>query len=241
MPGAEPNFRPASSRLAKKEQKMAVRQTIMFLAAAAILMVVFFFIVLPLMARLVTGPVQVNKDETKRPLAVPAISAPVPATNSGTLKLNGFAQPKQEVVLLLNNAEHTRQKTDDADGKFSIDVPLETGMNTIKAYVTTEDGNESPVSQEYTVEFDNSVPTIELTNVTEGQSFVGKNNQNMSLEGKTEPRAKLYVKGRLFNADDEGMFRATVRLENGQNEIDLRVVDAAGNQTEQKLTVSFQE
>jgi hypothetical protein len=241
MPGPESSFRPASSRLAKREQKTAVRQTIMFLAAAAILMLVFFFIVLPLMARLVTGPVQVNQDETKRPLAPPVISAPVPATNSGTLKLNGFAQPKQEVVLLLNNQEELRQKTDDADGKFSVEVKLETGINTLKAYAVTEDGNESAVSQEYSVEFDGSVPTITLTNVTEGQAFVGKNNQNMSLEGKTEPSAKVYVKGRLSHADDEGVFRATVRLENGQNEIDLRAVDAAGNQTEQKLTVSFQE
>src|SRR5687768_8058581 len=95
------------SRLARKEQKTAVRQTIIYLSAAVILVLAFIFLIVPGFLRFVAGisnaPTQDSHD--KLPPQIPVIAAPVPATSSATLDISGYGEAESEVVFILNGSE----------------------------------------------------------------------------------------------------------------------------------------
>ena len=216
-------------------------QSFLFLFLAIVIGLFFFLVVIPASINFffkIMDSGEVVVSENKIPPQVPIVSAPAEAVKDNPLILTGFAQVDDEVVLILNGVEDSRQKIDDS-GEFEFSVKLDAGENTLSVYAINEAGLESAVSKEYKVTFDNQVPEIRVESPAANTEFVGRDNQNITINGFAEPKAKIYVNGRLNFANSEGEFKVTHRLEEGENKIELKAIDEAGNESLSELLVSF--
>lgn len=172
------------------------------------------------------------------PPQVPIVSAPVTATTEATITLNGYSEPASTVKFVLNGNAVADVKTAE-DGAFSHELQLSEGANEIKTYAIDEAGNESQVSRTYSITRDSQAPELLISEPTAGEEFETRQEQTITVKGTTEAEAKVYINGRLVVANSEGEFSTTYFLEEGDNPLEIRSTDKAGNTTETELTVSF--
>lgn len=228
-------------RLAKKEQKKLIKQTLLIFIFTVFLLGGFFWLVLPNVVRLAFNFLDkdpIAKTEDTIPPQIPILSAPVEATNSALIKISGFGEVKSEVVLLLSGQEMERKKIDD-QRQFEFEVELTEGENIITAYAIDEADNESLTSKKYNVLFDSTAPILTIETPANGSTITLRKNQLTTIKGKTESKAKVYVGGKLTFAGADGSFSTTYNLNEGENKIEIRAQDSAGNETKQELVVNF--
>jgi len=230
-----------SSRLARHEQKKLVRQTIILIGASVILLFAFLFVILPQSIRLIgflTGSNTISDPTDTFPPQVPVLSAPPTATPSAQLNLDGYGEPASEVVLIVNAAEQSRHKIGD-DGRFSAEVSLNEGENTISSYAIDANKNESTASKSWMVIKDSQPPKLEVSEPQPDQQIELRRNQQLSVKGMTDPNTKVYVNGRLAFTQADGQFSSSFQLQEGDNKLQFRVEDQAGNVTESEVNVKF--
>lgn len=231
-----------SSRIIKKERSKLWKQTVTYVAIALILGIAFVVIVLPNFLRLVDSFLDTNPlptEEEEQIVQAPTLSAPVAATNSAELIVQGFAQPNQEVTFVVNGEQSPGSTTDDA-GSFLSTVFLTEGENVVTAFVTTERGTESPVGRQYTVTLDTEAPELEVTEPEEGQSFDAKE-QTITVAGTTDAQAKVYLNDRFVSVRSDGSFSTRFSPEKGDNTLIIKSVDPGGNTTEIERTIRYAE
>lgn len=228
-----------TSRLAKREQSRIVKQTALFGGLAVVILLLFFFVLLPQVIKFATGGDNgpIKTDDTIPP-QVPIVSSPVVATNSATLPLRGVGEPKSEVVVIVNSQELEHVTIGD-DGEFSVDVPLSEGENAITLHGVDEAGNESLKSQTYQITLDTEKPSIVVEQPQPGQVIELRKNQLTEIKGTTEAKAQVYINDRLTYANAAGAFSMTYQLQEGENKLLIKVIDAAGNQEQTELVVTF--
>jgi bacillopeptidase F len=231
--------RQVSSRLIKQERKKLVRQTLIFVMAAVVLVLIFIFVILPLFIRFINGVLNTNPitEDDSVMLQPPVLSAPVDATNSAQLKIDGFDSPEHEIVVVLNGQEHTRVQTSE-DGSFSADVTLTEGENSLSAYSLDLEENESKAGENFTIMLDTEKPTLTVTEPVEGAT-INSRDRLVTVAGTTDAGSKVYVNDRVVFPAADGSFSTRHTLVDGKNELIIKSVDKAGNQIEQKITVEF--
>lgn len=231
--------KPVSSRLIKQERKKIVRQTFVFVGAAIVLILIFIFVVLPLFIRFINSVLNTNpiaEDEVSM-LQPPVLSAPLEATKSAQLKIYGYDSPGHEIVILLNGQEHARTLTAE-DGSFVADVELTEGENSLNTYAIDSEDNESEPGQNYIIILDTEKPALTVTEPQEGAT-INSRDRLVTVAGNTGPGSKIYVNDRVVFPGTDGTFTTRHSLADGKNEIIVKAVDEAGNETEQKLTVEY--
>ncbi len=229
----------ASSRRAKLEQKQLTRQLVIFIGLTVGVIVVFIFVVIPTLIRILaslSGNLPTAADDV--PVQIPFVSAPVPATSSASIKLSGFSQKGYTVAIVDNGQPPVKQLASD-DGSFQVDVNLEKGDNKIIVFAIDQNNKESAPTSEMSIIFDDEKPLLEVTKPTENQSMQGKQNQALTVEGKSDPNTKVYINGRLVFVKEDGAFSSIVQLQEGDNTLDIKAVDQAGNTTEKQIKVTF--
>lgn len=79
------------------------------------------------------------------------------------------------------------------------------------------------------VEVDTTPPRLQLANFA---GDVTTREPNLSIEGTTDPNTTVWISGdpRPVTVDARGVFRLTRLLDEGLNPLDIRAVDAAGNE-----------
>lgn len=242
-PAASRSTARVSSRLAKRQQKEILWQTVGIMVAAVGLVLLFIFAILPLVIRLFTnlsdGVISLDNADTLPP-QVPILSAPPRATKDSTYLLSGYGEPESQVIVVHNQTDQLETQVS-VEGSFEISIPLLEGENSLAAYSVDDAGNESALTTTYSLSFDQQAPTIELSAPTEGQEFVSKSQQSITVEGTTEPQAYIYINGRRYQANSEGIFKASVRLVEGDNQLAFKAEDAAGNVTEKTMVVTYRD
>lgn len=224
-----------SSRLERIRSKRAGKQGVRFLVLAIILVVITIFWGLPALARLAgnlisTDSTQVTKYELK---PTPPIISDIPeATHSATVAINGYAQPGIDVVMYLNGAEIGRKLTSES-GTFSFqNVPISSGDNSVYAYTATPQGLMSEKSKEYTITLDNEKPTVTLDSPKDGEVMRGTSQRIATfVGGVNEEGAKVYIGERMAILTSEGKFNLPYQLIEGDQEVVVKAVDAAGNES----------
>ena len=126
----------------------------------------------------------------------------------------------------------------DDEGKFQYELALTEGENKIGAYGKDEAENESVV-KEAKVVLDTENPGLELENLTEDMQVITKENQNHSIQGKTEPYSRMTINDRTVYVDSEGIFSTSYYLQEGDNILKFKIEDKAGNFTEKEFRVNF--
>lgn len=230
-----------SSRLAKKQQKRLARQTWLIGIVTVVFAIVFALFIVPNVIRLGAdflgsdGSLSVG-DTT--PPQIPTISQPVAATPSASLRVQGFGEAGSTAVFVVNSSQVEEVVIGD-EGDFETTIDLDEGENVLNIFAKDEAGNESGTSKSHIIVYDPVPPELELTEPVDGQTYELRKNQTITVQGTTEPKAKVSLNARPVLTKADGTFRTTYQLAEGDNELKFVVVDQAGNTTEQIVKVTF--
>lgn len=221
-----------SSRLVKKERNKLLKQTLVFTGIGLVVVSIFLFLILPNFIKILNmffgGGVVAQQDETVI-LQTPVLAAPVTATKSAELKVDGVGQANTQVVIVVNGQQNPPISTKD-DGSFSTTATLTDGDNRISAFTQDDKGHESKTSKEFSVQLDTAAPELTVDNPQDNQEFNNKQ-KIITVSGKTEPNTKIYLNDRFFLPKMDGSFSTTYSLGDGDNTLTIKAVDEAGNET----------
>ncbi len=236
-----PNSTRITSRRAKVIENNLLSQTILFGVITIGLIVLFATIVIPNAIKVLGGSAgsqAITQGDTVPP-QIPTIASPVEATNSAKLTLSGYSEKGNQVVVLDNSQEVKRTDAKE-DGSFSVDIDLQNGDNSLTSYaIKTSNQLQSSVSQAYLVKFDNEPPKLDIDEPQDNQTINGNKNQQLSIKGITDVGSRVSLNDRLVIVKSDGSFITSFQLNAGDNTLDLKSTDPAGNLTEKKLTIHF--
>ena len=228
-------------RLAKKEEKATIKR-IVYLSILSIILSIFLFTLgVPLLGKFADALDVVFK---KKDVATADKSAPQPpnldelpeATNIAMLPISGFSQDGVKVLVYLGSDKVGEANIE--NGKFKFDgVSLKEGDNKISVKAVNNVGKEGSTSDVKTVIYDKQEPKLEINTPSEGQSFSGDN--RVKVSGKTDRDVQVYANGFLALVGTEGNFEVLVPVSEGENTIEIKAVDAAGNQKAEKRKVNY--
>ncbi|KKR78140.1 MAG: hypothetical protein UU23_C0003G0038 [Candidatus Curtissbacteria bacterium GW2011_GWA1_40_9] len=176
-----------------------------------------------------------NTDENSK-LTSPILNTLPVFTNDDNIKVSGFSPTGEKVEIYLDGDKVGEVILE--SGRFEYDLTLKTGENEIAAR-TTSGARQSELSSSVIVNFDKTVPKLEVTNPSEGQSFYGDN--KVPVEGKTERDAQVFVNGFLANVDSDGNFDVIIPIPEGDSELEVKALDDAGNTNIVKISVNIRK
>lgn len=233
------------SRLNRIRSKRDTTMAMVYLVLAGVLVVTLVLWGVPWMAK--TAGLLLTKDtgviEVSELRPTPPIFSDVPeASAENKVSLGGFAQPGVDVILYVNGVEWKRSLTDDA-GVFQFDqVELATGDNRIYAYAVTQRGSESEQSKEYYVRYDNEPPEITISSPEDGAVMRGQGQHLVTFQGIVgEEGTRVTVGERLAIVQSDGAFTVTYPLVEGDQEVIVKAIDRAGNETEKIFKLRWEK
>jgi|SRR3989344_2027262 len=229
-------------RLAKREEKAILRRIFYLSAISIVLAVLLFTVGVSILGKFVDllGLVFKGKDTSSSEeiiLQPPVLDELPQATNSARLSVKGFVSSGDRVAIYIGD-----KKTADvavSDSKFEYeDLSLTDGENKISAKTSLGDKT-SDFSNVAVVVLDTGEPLLEIESPSEGQTFAGNN--RVKVSGKTDLDAQVYANGFLASVNFEGKFEVLVPLAEGESEIEIKVIDPAGNTKVEKRKVTFRK
>lgn len=233
-----------NSRLERVRSRKAGKQGAIYLLLALGLILVTIFWGLPALARLTGLLIKTDKTSTvadeQRP--TPPIFSDIPeATYSAQVRIAGYAQPGLDVILFLNGAEYDRKLVSES-GTFSFDkVNLSEGDNAAYAYTATTKDLRSEQSKNYMIVVDTTDPTVTIDSPKPGQVFRGQSERITNIVGSVnELGSKVYVGERMVILSSDGKFSLTYQLVEGDQELQIRAIDKAGNEGDSTLKLRWE-
>lgn len=179
------------------------------------------------------------REDTVAPMS-PFLNAIPRATQEESIDITGRAIPGARVVLYVDDAT-SDQTTTDSEGVFAFpSVPITIFQQKIYVKAVDENGVESRPSTEYSVIRDTEPPELEIITPVNGEEF-RSTGQSYRVTGTTEPDATVYVNDQLAVVNPSGEFFTSVRLEIGGNNLQIRAIDRAGNETEEFVNIQYEK
>ena len=230
-------------RLSRKEETATVKRIISFSIFSIIIAIFLFALGIPILGKFADF---LNVIFQKSEQTIPDKSAPLAprmddlpaATNSARISISGFSTDATSIEIFLNGEKVGKTTID--GGKFKYeDITLKNGENKIEAKARDDTGNESDFSQFQIVFLDKDEPNLEIDGPNEGQSFFS--NSRIKVFGKTESDAQVFANGFLASVDVEGKFEVFLSLVEGENTIEIKAVDTAGNAKTESRKVTYRK
>lgn len=231
------------SRLATLEERRNLRNTVIFTLLTIAVIILLFFVGIPLMGKLAVfvsdlrgGGSSISKNDTTPP-APPKFNSFPDFTNQQNISISGTTEAGATIKLTFNG--DSKEALADKNGNFSFDIQLINGDNTFSATSADLAGNQSKVTQVYKIIFDNKPPTLTINSPSDGSSFFGSSQIQITIQGTTEASCQVTINDRIISVDDSGNFQYTTTLNSGENKFAVKSVDQAGNTTEKSITLNF--
>ena len=177
----------------------------------------------------------INADKT--PPGPPFIKPFSEASNKERLTIEGTAEAEATVMVYVND-EKTETEAD-SSGNFTVDVVLAKGTNAIHAKVKDAAGNESVDSNTFNVFYSKDKPKLEVAKPSQGDNYFGDKQRQISVDGSTCNDCSVTVNDRIALVDSTGNFKLNYSLNDGNNDLNIRTVDKAGNSEETTISVTF--
>lgn len=212
-----------------------------FLTIAGI--VVLFFLGIPALgkfAAFVSDLGKSNKSITvvdQTPPAPPRFNTYPDFTNQANVTLTGTTEAGATVKLTFNGNE--QDSLADKDGNFSFNLNLDNGDNNFSAVAVDTAGNISQKSADGKIVFDNKPPKLDVAGPSDGSSFFGSSQRQVTIKGSTDAGVQITINDRIVFVDDNGGFQYTTTLNAGENKFAIKATDAATNTTEKDITLNF--
>ncbi len=177
----------------------------------------------------------INEDAT---LAPPVLNIPYEATNTGTIKIKGFATAQTKVEIYVDEKLKTTADVHD-DGSFlATDVDLSLGTNTIYGK-TINDKAASLPSKAIHISYHNEKPKLSLTSPSDNQVVKG-GDKKVTVSGSTDAGNEVTANGIRFIVNSDGNFSQTIAINDGDTVITVLSRDSAGNESQQTVKVNYQ-
>lgn len=228
---------------ARRDERKTIKKTVYFSILSIILAILLFTFGVGTLAKfaefldVLLGKNQSSQTADKNAPIAPKLDDLPEATNSADLPVTGFSQGAIKVFIYKNSEKVGEAKVDGLQFEYK-DLTLKEGDNEITAISVGENDRESPTSDAQKVTLDTKEPSLTVESPTEGQSFSGNN--RIIVSGKTEKDVQVTANGFLANINSaEGKFEVAVPLKEGDNDIEVKATDPAGNTKSQKLRVHF--
>ncbi len=184
------------------------------------------------------GLISVNRNDTITPPKAnmpPPIFIDVPtATNKTKIDLKGFSTPKTSVELYVNGPKKATVIADSTGEFLFTDVELNKAKNTIFAKIgETKSAN-------LTIEYDNKLPKIEISNLKDGDT-VENLNERVEIQGTVSEKADILVNDRVVIQKPDNSFVFLLGVKEGEVEITVKATDEAGNTAEEKIKIWYKK
>lgn len=230
-------------RFVNFEERKNKRNAALFIFLTIVAIVVLYFLGIPALGKLTTFVSSLRGNNQK--IDSSDITPPPPPkfrnfaefTNQQNLTLSGNTESGATVKLTFNG--NPQEVLADGSGQFSFNIILQDGINTFAAITVDQSGNQSQKSDDYQIVFDKKVPELEIISPTDGSSYFGSNQRQVTVGGKTEAGASVTINDRIISVDDEGIFQYTTTLNEGTNTFNIKSTDRAGNLIEKNLSLNF--
>ena len=235
----------ARSRLSKAQERKALHKSIIYIIGIILIIVVVVKVAIPALINFSLFLATLKGDNTTSSLSKtspnyimsPIFASTFSATNSAKVNLNGTADPKDQVILYVNNSPVDTVDVKD-DGTFAFkNVTLSAGNNTIKAKAK-KDNKTSDFSESFTITYGNKAPDLSIDSPHDGDVF---HQANVPFSGKTSQDAKVTINGFWAIVDGSGQYSYTLTLTPGDNQVKVISQDSAGNTTEKDITVKYNQ
>ncbi len=231
------------SRKEKIEEKKNIRKVIVFSILSVSLVAFLFVFGIQLVVRytdfissLSNSNTPFKKDDVTPPTQ-PRIELVSESTNRSKIDINGSSEPGSTVLIRKNNDEY--EVLSNREGRFSLSVELNDGDNIIRAKSRDSAGNESILTEEIVIHFDNKEPELEIVKPGDNAEFYGQSQKQMTIEGRTESTARVSINEKVIIVDGNGHFHNQYSLSEGENTFKIKVQDEAGNATEREIKVIY--
>ena len=229
-------------RLARREEEATVKR-ILIISVISIFIVIAIFTAGPgFLGKFadIVDTIFKNRTSTGQnsvsALSTPTLNEIPQATNSARLKISGYS-PDGNKIEIYKDGEKVADTTV-SDGKFEYDeINLDNGSNEIKVKAVTDSGGQSDFSQTAIVNLIKKEPQLSVSSPVDGQNFSGNN--HVAVQGSTDVNAQVFANGFLANVTNDGKFSVTIPLVDGDNNIEVKALDEAGNTKIVKLKVHF--
>lgn len=227
-----------------------------FLATIVIILVLLFVSVNWILPGLINGigfvknfihhPQKQEKGAQENPsLAPPVLNIPYEATGTAQIDIRGYASPRSKVKLYLDDsARQTVDVSDDGSFKFPA-VNLSLGTNNIYAKTLDDQDKASLPSKLIKIIYDNEKPVLIINEPEDGRKIQGgdehssSSSKKVKVSGKTEPGAQVFINDSQTVVDKDGNFTTELPVNEGDNTINIKAVDAATNTTEIQRRVTY--
>jgi len=230
------------SRLARKTDQKTKKNLLFNILGIILIIFLAFKFGIPLLANLssfLSGS-KTNQEllNSNNPsfIAPPILDSFPEATASAEIIISGIASENQLIDLYINGNLVNTTKTGD-NGRFSFNEVINPGENTIKTKAIAGD-KESNFSNTIITAFKSAPPSLNIISPTNDQSFE-KDQNFVDIRGTTDVDAKITVNGFWAITDGNGNFSYRLPLQNGDNNIIIISTDAAGNNTEKNMKVTY--
>ena len=232
------------SRLERKSEEQTTKKTFVLGLLTVIIFVLVVAFGLPFLVKfsVFLGDAKIKKQGTVKENALPPlpprIVLPYDATNSAKINIVGFAEAKVDVELLKNDALVGKSKVSEAGDFTFSDIQLDEGSNTFTTIAISEKGGSSEHSKPLVIIFDDKAPEFTMLNPSTDNIKVDV--ADFEVSGQSENGVSVLVNNQVAMVDDTGKFKVKVQLNSGKNDIEIKVRDAAGNETKKTITITYE-
>ena len=231
------------SRLIGVEEKRNTRKAILFIILTVAFLPFVLFVGIPALGKFTVfisdlrgGSKAIVKNDTTPP-APPTFNYIPSFTNQQTASVSGTTEPGATVKLTSNSG--SQETLSDKDGTFSFILQLQSGVNAFSVISVDTSGNQSLQPKSFQITFNNKPPSLSVTSPSDGSSFFGSTQRQITIQGKTDAGAQIVINDRIISVDDSGNFQYTTTLNDGANPFAIKATDQAGNTTEKDITLNF--
>ncbi len=157
---------------------------------------------------------------------------PLEYTNKNTLHAAVELEEEYRLIFYTNDKETGQTEILEA-GNHDIEVPISNGSNEIKVYVVDSKGNMRSTSA--TVIMDITPPVLMMNNDINGtKTYDGR----IKFSGTVDDFDQLLFRNDGVFVDWDGTFEIDASLKDGENTLELKAVDIAGNEAVYIATVT---
>jgi len=231
------------TRLQSHKNKQFLYHTFVFVALsiAVLVFLVTFGFKLIIGASLFVNQIA-NGSKTSNPLSKKenllnslTIDMPPNATRSAQVIFTGSTLGYDSLEIYLND-EKIKDMTITGDS-FSEEVgPLFKGNNSVYFIAKSKQSTETKKSPVYTVIYKSDKPKLEMTEPQDGANV---SKQDLKVAGKTDKETYIHINGQPVVVDVQGGFQTMVKLNEGDNKIEVIAEDIVGNTETKLLTVRY--
>jgi len=168
------------------------------------------------------------------PLRQPIIEDLPEFTSKENIPLSGSVNPEVKLTLFVNCIQAS-ETTSDAGGKFIfVNVSLKDGLNLIKIIAQRSDETKEDT---VLITLDKVKPKVVISSPKNGESF-DESVSSITIKGLAEPDATVFVNLIQAIVDNNGNFTYQLSISKGENKIEVKATDQAGNSDTAKITIT---